>query len=132
MMPNSRFQPICWLKGVIFSQTSIRARWAIKRSRSICPIWPQSAPRAFTLALALPEAREDWLAPFSEGVFALADQYGCELIGGDTTAGPRTICITVLGDLNAARALRRDAARAGDDVWISGWLGDARLALGGW
>src|SRR5260363_8164 len=83
-------------------------------------------------ALALPEEREDWLAPFSEGVFALADQYGCELIGGDTTAGPRTICITVLGDLNAARALRRDAARAGDDVWISGWLGDARLALGGW
>src|SRR5260363_258354 len=42
---NSRFQPICWLKGVIFSQTSIRARWAIKRSRSICPIWPQWARR---------------------------------------------------------------------------------------
>src|SRR5260364_403363 len=47
-------------------------------------------------------------------------------------AAPRAICITVLGDLNAARALRRDAARAGDDVWISGWFGDARLALGGW
>lgn len=91
-----------------------------------------AAPRAFTLALALPQAREEWLAPFSEGLFALADQYECELIGGDTTAGPRTICITILGDLNPEHALRRDAARAGDDVWVSGLLGDARLALGGW
>src|SRR5260364_347565 len=100
MMPNSRFQPICWLKGVIFSQTSIRALGHKALAVNLSDLAAMgAAPRAFTLALALPEAREDWLAPFSEGVFALADQYGCELIGGDTTAGPRTICITVLGDL---------------------------------
>jgi thiamine-monophosphate kinase len=87
-------------------------------------------PTAFTLALALPEANRDWLAPFSEGLFALADAHGCELIGGDTTKGPLTICITIFGDLAPGQALRRDAAQVGDDVWISGTLGDARLALG--
>ncbi len=87
-------------------------------------------PSAFTLALALPEVREDWLAPFSEGLFALANSYGCALIGGDTTAGPLNLCLTVFGYVEAGRALRRDAARVGDDIWISGTLGDARLALG--
>jgi thiamine-monophosphate kinase len=87
-------------------------------------------PAAFTLALALPEANRDWLAGFSAGLFALADAFDCELIGGDTTKGPLTICITVFGDLAPGQALRRDAARVGDDVWISGTLGDARLALG--
>ena len=89
-------------------------------------------PVAFTLALALPEARRDWLAAFSEGLFALADEHGCELIGGDTTKGPLNICITVFGELAPGRALRRDAARDGDDIWISGTLGDARLALAGY
>jgi len=87
-------------------------------------------PRAFTLALALPEANEAWLKGFSEGLFALADCYGCELIGGDTTGGPLNICITVFGEIAAGRALTRDAARSGDDIWVSGILGDARLALG--
>jgi thiamine-monophosphate kinase len=87
-------------------------------------------PTAFTLALALPEANRDWLAGFSAGLFALADAHDCELIGGDTTKGPLTICITIFGDLAPGQALRRDAAQAGDDVWISGTLGDARLALG--
>jgi len=87
-------------------------------------------PRAFTLALALPEARESWLQGFSDGLFALADRYGCELIGGDTTAGPLNICITVFGEIEPGRCLTRDAARAGDDIWVSGQLGDARLALG--
>lgn len=87
-------------------------------------------PAAFTLALALPEANRDWLAGFSEGLFALADAFDCELIGGDTTRGPLTICITIFGDLAPGQALRRAAAQAGDDVWISGTLGDARLALG--
>jgi thiamine-monophosphate kinase len=87
-------------------------------------------PTAFTLALALPEANRDWLAGFSAGLFALADAHDCELIGGDTTKGPLTICITVFGDLAPGQALRRDAAQVGDDVWISGTLGDARLALG--
>lgn len=87
-------------------------------------------PRAFTLALALPEADPAWLEAFAGGMLALADDHGCELIGGDTTKGPLTLSITVFGDVPPRQALRRDAARAGDDIWISGTLGDARLALG--
>lgn len=86
-------------------------------------------PVAFTLALALPEARPDWLAEFSGGLLALAEQHHCVLIGGDTTKGPLTICITIFGELPPGRALRRDAAQVGDDIWVSGTLGDARLAL---
>lgn len=86
-------------------------------------------PLAFTLALALPQAHSDWLASFSKGLFALADQYDCELIGGDTTKGPLNICITIFGEIPTGKALRRAAAQAGDDIWISGTLGDARLAL---
>lgn len=89
-----------------------------------------ASPRAFTLALALPAIDEAWLEAFSAGLFALAGPAGCELIGGDTTRGPLTLCVTVFGDVDAQRALRRDAAQAGDDVWVSGTLGDARLALG--
>jgi len=89
-------------------------------------------PLAFTLALALPAAHEEWLAPFAQGMLALADAYGCELIGGDTTKGPLNICITIFGEVPIGAALRRDAAKAGDDVWISGTLGDARLALAGY
>lgn len=86
-------------------------------------------PIAFTLALALPNADPAWLAPFSQGMLALADRHGCELIGGDTTRGPLTISITVFGEVPPQQALRRDAARVGDDIWVSGSLGDARLAL---
>jgi thiamine-monophosphate kinase len=89
-------------------------------------------PVACTLALALPAAERDWLHGFSSGLFALADAFDCELIGGDTTKGPLNICITVLGEVQPGHALRRDAARAGDDIWISGTLGDARLALAGY
>jgi thiamine-monophosphate kinase len=89
-------------------------------------------PVAFTLALALPQADRDWLAAFSRGLFELADEFDCELIGGDTTRGPLNICITIFGELAPGQALRRDAAVAGDDVWISGTLGDARLALAGY
>lgn len=86
-------------------------------------------PLAFTLALALPQADEAWLAPFAAGLFALADEYRCELVGGDTTRGPLNICITVFGQVPAGQALLRSGARAGDDVYVSGTLGDARLAL---
>ncbi len=89
-------------------------------------------PLAFTLAFSLPEARAEWLAPFSAGLFALADRHGCELIGGDTTKGPLNICITIFGEIMPSRPLRRDAARIGDDIWVSGTLGDARLALAGY
>lgn len=89
-------------------------------------------PVAFTLALSLPDARAEWLAPFSQGLLALADQHGCELIGGDTTKGPLNICITIYGEVPPGQALRRDMAKAGDDIWVSGALGDARLALAGY
>ncbi len=86
-------------------------------------------PLAFTLALALPHADEGWLAPFSQGLLALADAHGCELVGGDTTRGPLTVSITVFGEVPAGQALLRSGARAGDDLYVSGTLGDARLAL---
>lgn len=86
-------------------------------------------PLAFTLALSLPQADERWLAGFAAGLFALADAHGCELVGGDTTRGPLAIDITVFGEVPAGQALLRAGARAGDDLWVSGTLGDARLAL---
>ena len=86
-------------------------------------------PLAFTLALAMPQADEAFLAPFTRGLLALADRHGCELIGGDTTRGPLTIAITVFGEVAAGAALLRSGARVGDDVYVSGTLGDARLAL---
>ncbi len=91
-----------------------------------------ATPTGFTLALALPSADRAWLQGFSQGLFALADAHGCELIGGDTTKGPLTICITIFGEVAPGHALRRDAAQPGDDIWISGTLGDARLALAGY
>ena len=86
-------------------------------------------PLAFTLALALPRVDEAWLEPFSRGLLALADAHGCELVGGDTTQGPLNICITVFGEVPRGQALLRSGARAGDDLYVSGTLGDARLAL---
>lgn len=88
-----------------------------------------AAPLGFTLALSLPAADEAWLDGFSRGLLALADAHDCELLGGDTTRGPLAICITVFGEVPAGAALTRAGARAGDDVWVSGTLGDARLAL---
>lgn len=86
-------------------------------------------PLGFTLALALPRADAAWLAGFSAGLFALADAAACPLVGGDTTQGPLNISITVFGQVPPGQELRRSGARAGDLVWVSGRLGDARLAL---
>ena len=88
-----------------------------------------ATPLAFTLALALPQVDAAWLEPFSRGLLALADAHGCELVGGDTTAGPLNICITVFGEAPRGQALLRSGAQAGDDIYVSGTLGDARLAL---
>ena len=88
-----------------------------------------ATPLAFTLALALPTVDEAWLQGFSNGLWALADQHHCELIGGDTTQGPLNICITVFGQVPRGQALLRSGARVGDDLYVSGTLGDARLAL---
>lgn len=90
-------------------------------------------PLGFTLALALPPERAAdaaWLDAFGDGLLALATAHACPLVGGDTTAGALAICITVFGQVPAGQALRRDGARAGDDLWVSGSLGAARLALG--
>jgi thiamine-monophosphate kinase len=93
-------------------------------------------PLAFTLALALPDSnatREAWIKAFTRGLFALADAQGCTLMGGDTTRGPLNICITAFGAVptgqGRSQALLRSGAKPGDDIWVSGTLGDARLAL---
>jgi thiamine-monophosphate kinase len=88
-----------------------------------------AAPRWATLALALPAANEAWLEEFAGGFFALAGRFGVELIGGDTTRGPLSICITILGEVPTGLALFRAGARPGDDIWVSGQLGGAALAL---
>jgi thiamine-monophosphate kinase len=88
-----------------------------------------AAPRWFTLALTLPEVDHSWLEPFAAGLLALADEAGIELVGGDTTRGPLSMTLTVMGEVPAGKALRREGARAGDDVWVSGTLGDAALGL---
>lgn len=86
-------------------------------------------PLAFTLALSLPRVEEAWLKEFAGGLLALADAHECELVGGDTTQGPLNICITIFGEVPPGHALLRSAAKVGDDIWVSGTLGDARLAL---
>ena len=88
-----------------------------------------ASPLAFSMALSLPRVDPAWLEGFSRGLFALADSHACELVGGDTTQGPLNICITVFGEVPAGGALLRTGARAGDDLYASGNVGDARLAL---
>ncbi len=86
-------------------------------------------PLAFTLALALPAVDEIFLGGFARGLLALAERHDCELVGGDTTRGPLAICISVFGEVPDGQALLRSGARAGDDLYVSGHLGDARLSL---
>jgi thiamine-monophosphate kinase len=88
-----------------------------------------ATPRWATLALALPEASEAWLEPFARGFLQLAKRYRVDLIGGDTTRGPLTICVQIMGEVPAGAALRRDGAKVGDEIWVSGQLGDAALVL---
>jgi thiamine-monophosphate kinase len=88
-----------------------------------------ATPRWALLAGALPDSDESWLAEFAQGLFALADRFRVELIGGDTTRGPRNLCLTIIGDVPSGTALTRAGAEAGDDIYVSGALGDAALAL---
>ncbi|MCC7327313.1 MAG: thiamine-phosphate kinase [Burkholderiales bacterium] len=88
-----------------------------------------ATPRWALLAGALPDDDERWLSAFTEGLFALAQQHGVALIGGDTTRGPRNLCLTIIGELPAGTAITRSGASAGDDIHVSGSLGDAALAL---
>lgn len=86
-------------------------------------------PAWLTLALTLPEIDHDWLTAFATGLFGLADAVGAELVGGDVTRGPLTLTLQAAGTVPAGMALRRDGARPGDGVYVSGTLGDAALAL---
>jgi thiamine-monophosphate kinase len=88
-----------------------------------------ATPRWATLSIALPEANDAWLTAFARGFFRMADTHGIELVGGDTTRGALTICITVIGEVPPGQALRRDGAQPGDDVWVSGVIGSAAMAL---
>jgi thiamine-monophosphate kinase len=88
-----------------------------------------ATPRWATLSIALPAANDAWLTAFSRGFFRMAEAHGIELVGGDTTRGALTIAITAIGEVPPGQALRRSGARAGDDVWVSGQLGAAALAL---
>jgi thiamine-monophosphate kinase len=88
-----------------------------------------ATPRWALLAGALPDNDTAWLAAFARGFFALADAHGVDVVGGDTTRGPRNLCVTILGEVPAGAALTRHGAMADDDVYVSGTLGDAALAV---
>ncbi|GGJ99277.1 thiamine-phosphate kinase [Luteimonas terricola] len=89
-------------------------------------------PAWCTLSLSLPDGDPAWVAGFLDGFLALASLYDVALVGGDTTRGPLSISVTVHGFVDPGRALRRDGARVGDGVWVSGTLGGAAAALGQW
>jgi thiamine-monophosphate kinase len=88
-----------------------------------------ATPRWATLSIALPGADEAWIASFADGFLRLARAFDVDLIGGDTTRGPLNICVQIMGEVPAGAALRRDGAQAGDEVWVSGTLGEAALAV---
>ena len=86
-------------------------------------------PRWATLAAVLPAPTPEWIESFARGFFSCADSHGVDLIGGDTTRGPRAFCVTILGEVPAGHSLRRDGAKPGDSIWVSGWPGRAALGL---
>lgn len=88
-----------------------------------------ATPRWALLAGALPNNDSAWLAAFARGFFALADAHGVDVVGGDTTRGPLNLCVTIIGEVPAGTSLKRSGAGAGDDVYVSGTLGDAALAV---
>ena len=89
-------------------------------------------PAWCSLSLSLPDSDAGWLDAFLDGFLTLADEHGIALVGGDTTRGPLSIAVTAIGFVDARQALRRDGAKVGDDIWVSGTLGDAAAALAQW
>lgn len=89
-------------------------------------------PAWCTLSLSLPDADVAWLDGFLDGFLELADRHDVALVGGDTTRGPLSVCVTVHGLVGESLVLRRDGARIDDDIWVSGTLGDAAGALAQW
>lgn len=88
-----------------------------------------AAPRYALLSLTLPQIDEDWISRFSDGLWSALDAYGVELIGGNTTKGPLAVAMTAIGELPPEAALKRSGARPGDELWVSGPLGDAGWAM---
>jgi len=88
-----------------------------------------ATPNWFLLNLVIPDADESWLQGFSAGLFSLAEEYSVELIGGDTARGPLCVSATVGGHVRSGTVLRRNGAQAGDELWVSGTLGDAAIGL---
>lgn len=88
-----------------------------------------ASPTGFTLSIALPKIQNEWVESFARGLFEEAQQFNCHLLGGDTVAGPLTINITAFGSVPPNKSLQRNGAQRNDDIWVSGTLGDARLAL---
>lgn len=86
-------------------------------------------PRWALLAAALPAATESWIDRFARGLFACAGRFAIDLIGGDTTRGPRNFCVTIIGEVPVGRALLRSGAKPGDEIWLSGVPGRAALGL---
>lgn len=89
------------------------------------PVWS-------TLSLSLPDGDAAFVDGLLDGFLALAQRHDVALVGGDTTRGPLSVCVTVHGFVDPQRVLRRDAARTGDDLWVTGTLGDAAGALAQW
>lgn len=121
----------CWLKAGIFfagANPELLGRKALAVNLSDLAAMG-AIPVGFTLAIALLTVNDTWLEAFSKGLFAMAKEYSCPLIGGDTTAGPLTISITAFGALSKGEAIRRSGTKPGEDIWASGVVGDARLAL---
>ena len=88
-----------------------------------------ATPRWGLLALSLPGIDAPWIEAFSAGLFECADRFGLDLIGGDTTRGPLTVTITVIGEVARGQAVLRSGAKLGDDIWVSGQPGRAALGL---
>ena len=86
-------------------------------------------PRWATLSIAMPSADTQWLQPFAQGFFDEAQVHDVDWVGGDTTSGPLNLSVTIMGELSADQAMRRDAAKLGDDIWVSGTIGDAAMGL---
>lgn len=86
-------------------------------------------PKWAMLSLALPAADASWIERFANGFLTLAERHDVDLIGGDTTRGPRNLCVQIMGEVEMGKALRRDGAKPGDDIWVSGHLGDAAAAV---
>lgn len=106
----------------LIAERALRTNLSDLAAMGADPLW-------FTLALTLPDANEEWLRSFSRGLFKCAREYGIALVGGDTTSGPLSITIQVMGAIQAQHTLRRDGANVGDFVLVTHFLGDGAAAL---